>query len=189
MTTAYAQVKRSDDLKKIVYAEVYAPSRIDAQNEFMVAEDIETMAHRFMGLKLDETIDVRHNGIAICAHPVESFIARKGDPDYTDGAWVLGIKIDDDSVWEEIKNGKLNGFSFQSLVKHHDVEVDVVLIRDHSGLTEKTDGHDHIYFVSLDDNGNIVAGGTSKAEDGHYHRILKGSRTAETDGHSHRFFI
>ena len=180
---------KADSDRQIIYAEVYAPYRLDNQSEFMSPEDIELMAHRYMSLKLDETIDVRHNNRAIKARPIESFIARKGDPDFTEGAWVLGLKIDDTTAWDAIKKGELNGLSFQSIVTEVAVDVDIETQRDHVGLTEKSDEHEHAYFVSVDESGKIVAGRTSRAADGHYHEISKASRTTEAGGHSHRYFL
>lgn len=187
--TTLTRILRSDDERQIVYGEVYAPNRLDTHGEMMLAEDIELMAHRFMRLDLSKTIDRRHDNVPVDAYPVESFIAREGDPIFTPGAWVLGVKIEDPEVWAEIKSGKLNGFSFQSLVKVAEVEVEVEVVRDHVGKTEEAEGHDHYYFVQCDENGTVIAGRTSKAADGHWHEITRSSVTKQTDGHSHRYFI
>ena len=33
--------------------------------------------------------------------------------DYPKGTWMISIKIEDDAVWNKVKEGKLNGFSVQ----------------------------------------------------------------------------
>jgi len=187
--THITTIRKSDEDRQIVYGEVYAPNRIDTQGEMMLPEDVELMAHRYMRLKLDQAIDIRHNNIAISAYAVESFIAREGDPDFTEGAWVLGVKIEDEDVWSDIKTGKLNGFSFQAMVKYASADVEIELIRDQVGKTELAEDHEHFYFVQLNENGNVLKGRTSKAEDGHFHLIGRASVTHEASGHSHRFFI
>jgi predicted ABC-type ATPase len=182
----FVTVKRMDMEKQIVYGEVYAPNALDTYGEFMTAEDIEVMAHRFMQLDLSGVIDTQHDQNPNGAYPVESFIARENDPDYVAGAWVLGVKCPGD-VWQRVKSGELNGFSFQCLVKPISVAVESLTIRDHVGATELFDDHNHTFFVSVDESGNVTGGVTSKAADGHFHEISKASIT---DGpHHHRFFI
>ena len=187
--TATTKIIRSDEDRQIIYGEVYAPSRLDTHGEMMLAEDIETMAHRFLRLDLSKSIDVRHNNIPIEAYPIESFIARKGDPDYTEGAWVMGVKIEDADIWSEIKKGNLNGFSFQAFVKPVQATVEVEIMRDQVGKTEMAEDHEHYYFVQLDENGKVIGGRTSKAADGHWHLIDSNSVTKKTDNHNHRLFI
>lgn len=182
------RIKRIDEDKQIVFGEVYAPYKLDTYGEFMFPEDIETMAHRFMRLDLDAVIDTNHNEQPNGSYPVESFIARDGDTDYTPGAWVLGVKIEDGDIWAKVKRGEINGFSFQSLVRAVDMEVEVTIFRDAVGVTEPAeDGHDHVWFVQFDESGNVMGGWTS-TDKGHSHAIKHGTVTEAADGHAHRFF-
>jgi predicted ABC-type ATPase len=185
----WVPIKKTDSDKQIVYGEVYAPYILDTYGEFMTPEDIELMAHRFMQLDLTKVIDTQHDNQPNGSYPVESFIAREGDPDYTPGSWVLGVHIPSPSLWDAVKKGLLNGFSFQSLVKPTGVDVEIDAIRDFVGDTELSEDHQHTFFVELDDIGNVVGGRTSKAADGHYHEIQWASVTNRTNGHSHRFFL
>ena len=188
-TDQWVTIKKFDNDKQIVYGEVYAPMVLDTYGEFMTAEDIEIMAHRFMQLDLGSVIDTQHDTLANGAYPVESFIARPNDPDYAEGAWVLGVKIPDAGLWSRAKSGELNGFSFQCLVKPTDVDVEYDTIRDYVGATELFDTHDHTFFAELNEIGNVIGGRTSKATDGHYHEITRASVTDTAGGHSHRFFL
>jgi hypothetical protein len=181
-------IKRVDDDKRVVYGEVYAPYALDSHGEFMLPEDIELMAHRFMKLELGTSIDTGHDNVPNGSYPIESFIARRGDPDYTPGAWVLGVKVPDDDIWMQVKSGKLNGFSFQSLVKAKEVEVEYTVVRDHVGMTEVHGDHAHVYFVELDEMGRVV-GGRTNTVNGHSHEIVRASVTATAAGHTHRFFL
>jgi hypothetical protein len=185
------RIKKVDEDRRIVYGEVYAPMQLDSHGEFMLAEDIETMAHRFLTLdNLAAKIDTNHDNVPNGSYPIESFIAREGDPDYTPGAWVLGVKITDDLVWGKVKSGELNGYSFQSLVKPVEMEVTYEVIRDHVGETEadKDDDHRHVYFVQMGEDGRVVRGWTSEVN-GHRHKVLHGTATAFELGHAHRFFL
>jgi hypothetical protein len=181
-------IKKIDDDKRVVYGEVYAPYVLDTHGEFMTPEDIELMAHRFMKLDLGAVIDTNHDNNPNGSYPIESFIAREGDPDYTPGAWVLGVKVPDDSIWRMVKSGELNGFSFQSLVKAKEVEVDYAVVRDHIGETEDHGDHTHVYFVELDSMGRVIRGRTDNVL-GHAHNIVRASVTETAAGHTHRFFL
>lgn len=182
-------IKRIDEEKRVVYGEVYAPYVLDTYGEFMTPDDIELMAHRFLRLDLSTVIDTQHDNVPNGSFPVESFVAREGDPIYTPGAWVLGVKVPDDGVWQAVKSGVLNGFSFQSLVRPRDVEVVYSVVRDHMGETEPVDdGHQHVYFVQVDEMGKVIGGRTNEV-DGHSHEIRRASVTDVAAAHSHRFFL
>ena len=100
------EFKKSDAKKQIVFVEVYAPHVRDTDGNFMTAETIEKMAYDFLANK--QNVQVSKN------HVVESFIARKDDPDFTQGAWVVGIHIPDEEVWQQIEKGDLTGLSIES---------------------------------------------------------------------------
>lgn len=187
---SFVQSQKFDEEKQIVYGCVYAPGQLDTYGEFMTAEDIEKMAHRYMkSVDLDQSIDVRHDNVVRDAYPVESFIARKGDVDYPEGSWVLGVKVEDVQLWGRIKSGELNGFSFQAMVVPVDMQIEYQVIRDHVGPTCAADDHEHMLFVQIGDDGKVISGMTSKAADGHVHKIVRASATETTNGHSHRFFL
>jgi hypothetical protein len=189
MSEHLVPVKKSDEKKRIVWAEVYAPNRPDSDNEFMRAEEIEKMAYDFMrAMKLDkvDTFHDQQDKDGCCV--VESFIARKEDPDFIEGAWVVGIHIANDAIWEKVEKGEINGFSMEALVVKAPVEVEL----DSPILSGKTmkheeDGHEHDFLVSYNEDGKFQGGRTSAAADGHFHIIKRGTLTEETNGHKHAF--
>lgn len=184
--TRFVHIKKIDQERQVVFGEVYAPNVLDTHHEMMLAEDIEEMAHRFMQLH-GSTIDTNHDNIPNGSFPVESFIA-KGHPDYTEGAWVLGVKVADPVIWGMIKRGELNGYSFEAYVKKLPLVVEVDITPENFGKTEKVDGHSHFFWVRLNDNGVVVEGRTS-IDEGHYHDIRKGTATEQAAGHAHRYFV
>jgi hypothetical protein len=186
--TRHVRIKKIDADKRIVYGEVFAPGVIDSSGEIILKDDIELMAHRFMRLDLNTVIDTNHDNIPNGSYPIESFIARKGDADYIEGAWVLGVKIEDSRIWNDVKEGRLNGYSFQAMVKKVDMVAKLAVIRDNVGRTENAQDHNHLFFVQLDDKGRVKGGCTSETE-GHFHSIRRGTATEEAEGHSHRYFI
>jgi hypothetical protein len=189
VTQVRVAIKKVNAAKQIVYGEVYAPYVLDTWGEFMTPEDIETMAHRAMQLDPSKLIDTQHDNLPNGSYPVETFIARDGDPDFTPGAWVMGVKVAD-TLWPSVLSGKLNGFSFQALVRPVEMEITYEVMRDHVGETATgldTD-HTHTYFVQVDDDGQVIGGKTDEV-DGHSHTIVKASVTETAAGHSHRFFL
>lgn len=185
----FVRVKRVDSVKQIVYGEVYAPDVLDTYGDFMGVEDIEEMAHRFMQLSsMKSAIDTNHDEITNGSYPVESFIAREGDPEYTPGAWVLGVKIVDEDIWGMVTRGELNGYSFQALVQKLAVVVNIDMTPDAVGLTGDADDHWHFFWLELDEDGRVLRGRTS-FDDGHSHEIRRGTATEKANGHAHRISI
>lgn len=175
--------------EQIVYGEVYAPGILDAHGDVMPAKDIKKMAHDFMQLSYAQNaIDTNHDQQSNGAYPVESFIAREGDPDYTPGAWVLGVKIADSQLWEMVKKGDLNGYSFQARVYKRPKYVEIEVESDNFLRTEEAAGHTHFAYIELDENGRVLGGMTS-LDYGHKHNITAGTATEKADGHAHRIFI
>ncbi len=189
------KIKRLDEDQRLIFGEVYAPDTLDTYGEFVTAADLELLAHRFAQLNLGEVIDTNHDNIANGSFPVESFLARAGDPDFTRGAWVLGVKVPDDHIWLQIKKGELNGFSFEALVRPVDCLITVKKQRDLVGKTELHDDHDHMIFIELSDQGRVIQGRTTTELDAngelHDHKITRASVTERGGGnrHNHRFFL
>jgi hypothetical protein len=155
----------------------------------MDAEGIRDMAYKFMRkMKLDQ-IDAMHtNDIVEKAHVIESFIARKGDDTFIEGAWVVGVHIPKAEDWAKVEAGEWNGFSVEALVQKEtrDVEIDIPPVI--TGRTYKSEdkSHEHTFYVSYSEDGKFLGGVTDRV-DGHIHKILRGTHTENADGHMHRF--
>jgi len=171
----------------LVYGEVYAPNRPDAQGEFMRAEEIKKMAHNFVRKGRMSSIDVMHDNHVVpglCI--VESYIAKKGDPDFIEGSWVIGMHVPDETLWQQIKKGEINGFSMEAMINRDEQELEIDVPPVVTGITSKSEEHQHKFYVTYDDEGNF-RGGTTDFVNGHTHQIVAGTHTQKADGHSHRF--
>lgn len=173
--------------KQIAMGEVYAPDLVDAHGDFMTAEEIEKMAYGFMkSMNLDQ-VDVGHDNELYGCHVVESFIARKEDNIFIEGAWVVAIHIPDVELWGKLKSGEISGFSMESLAVKKDSTIEFNCPVSLTGSTEKSeDGHVHKYTVFIDEDGNF-AGGTTSIVNGHKHDILSGTTTEESADHIHKY--
>lgn len=171
----------------LVFGEVYAPNRPDAQGEYMTAPEILKMAHEFLRSGKMGQIDLMHgNKVVKGASVVESFVADETDSRFLPGSWVIGVHIPDDVLWTSIKKGEINGFSMEALVTRHEYEVDIDIPPVVTGLTSKHDDHLHKFFVSYDEHGQFK-GGMTDTVNGHFHTIVAGTHTQDAAGHRHRF--
>lgn len=181
------QIKKADTYKHLVYGEVYVPNIPDSHGDVMDVEGIERMAHNFMRQQRTGQVDVQHdNDVEQGCMVVESFIVRPGDADFTEGAWVVCVHVDNPDLWEKILNHEINGFSMEAWVTRSDVMVTVEIPSSLTGTTDEVDGHSHTFEVVYSEGGEFLGGSTTVSE-GHYHSIVHATHTEEASGHSHRF--
>jgi len=178
-------IKKSDEQLQIVYGEVYAPGVPDVQNEFMSEEGVRDMAYKFMLAGRASQVDTNHDNQLNDSYVCESFIARKDDSDFIEGAWVVGVKCSDD-IWEAIQSGDLNGFSMEALVVKEETELEMTIPESVTGGTGESNGHTHTFKADFTEEGVLIGGITNESE-GHSHTIKFPTKTEEYDGHSHRF--
>ncbi len=138
---AFIPFAKVDEEKRIVYGEVYVPYLVDTQGDFALPEDIEKAAHDFMIMGLLGNIDTEHDFVPNGCRVVESWVAKAGDPLFTPGSWVVGTKILNDTVWQKIKKGDLNGYSMAGRGKRvYDEDKQYPLIyKNQDATTEKTE--------------------------------------------------
>jgi hypothetical protein len=180
-------VKSDTPDQQIAYGEVYAPHRYDADEEWMTPVEIRKAAHKFASEGRMNQIDVMHDGEVVeDCRVVESFIARKGDPDFIPDSWVVGVYIPDPELWAKVKKGEINGFSMEAFITRHEAEHEIEIPPVVQGMTSKSENHEHRFYVTYDENG-VFKGGTTDVVNGHNHQIVAGTHTQVTKGHSHRF--
>lgn len=94
---------------------VLVPDVPDGQGDTIVKEAVRKAAHNFLSKKAVNKSGVYHNGEECSIEIVESYIApidmQLGKKTVSQGSWVLTVKIHDDDIWDDVKNGKLTGFS------------------------------------------------------------------------------
>lgn len=186
MTTLVLKEDTADKELQVVYAEVYAPGRPDAQGEYMTRESIQKACHDFSKSGRHKCIDIQHdNKVLKGACVVESFVARDDDAVFIPGSWVVGMYLPDEA-WARVKKGELNGFSMEALVAKEDREVELEIPDVVEGLTSKDQEHTHRFYVKYDDSGKFLGGYTDEV-DGHHHDILAGTHTETVADHSHKF--
>ncbi len=184
--------KRDDEgHERLVYGEVLIPDQPNVFGDLHTKLSVREFAYGFMmngfGINVEhDNPDVSDTDVSV----VESFIARDGDPDFVPGSWVVGMHIQDDEVWDSVLRGDINGFSYEAMVKFFELDVNVPIETTRFGRTavDRDDGHSHGFFVLLDDDGRVTAGGTTPSDiDGHVHPISSHTFTDLSQGHQHIF--
>lgn len=183
-------IKAANTEQQIVYAEVYIPYRVDTDHETMSKSDVEKAAHEFLANGKVFKIDVQHDLKESGCQVVESFIARKGWTPFVEDAWVMGVKCTDE-IWEAVKSGELNGFSFYGVTKKVPARVLVEVTKQVAGITSDQTAnsplpeHQHTFIINFDEKGNIVSGKTDMVHE-HFHPITRGTATEVEMDHRHR---
>lgn len=181
-----------DKANQVVYGVVYEPYAIDTDGETISKEHVLNMAWKFISDGHYLNIDVQHNFQKSGAVVVESFIARKGDQDFPEDSWVLGVKVPD-NVWEKILSGDLNGFSLAGPASKSPARVIVEIEKQIVGVTENSTEdilpiHKHNYVINYNIEGRVVSGKTDSVM-GHFHTIKAETVSEKSLDHSHRFEV
>ena len=127
-----------DKERRMLYGAALIPEklilRIDKNNEeyYMKFErdTIERLAHDFYKKNLHHTTNLQHQYPVTGVTIVESWLKEGnsdkslalGLSDLPNGTWFIGAKVDDDSVWEEVKSGAIRGFSIEGMFTEQTVE-------------------------------------------------------------------
>jgi hypothetical protein len=193
MADKFVEIKKTEPEKQIVWGVAYGPPNVlDSDGEAMTKETIENMAYNFMREARMDKIDIGHSFKESGCLVVESFIARKGDPDFPEGSWVIAVECPDE-VWKLVKEGRLNGFSIGVFANPKRARALIEIDKEIISISQKnTDGvipeHEHQYVVYFSNDGRVVKGKTDVVFD-HYHEITGGTRTDMALGHSHRITL
>jgi hypothetical protein len=196
LTPVLRKIVIKSDERRLVFGEVYSPLHVDTDKEAMTKAEIEAMAHRFLISGRVNKIDVGHDRVESGCLVAESFVARKNDPDgFIEGAWVMGVYVLPDDLWDAVKKGELNGFSFSGSAERVPTEVVVEMTRKIEGETEKSvddemiPPHSHPLMLSFSDNGRVAPGQFTEEAMGHRHPVERATATEKELGHSHRLVI
>jgi len=101
----------------------------------------------------------------------------------------VGVHVPDIVVWEDVKNGKLNGFSMEALVMTTEKVIEIEILQEINTETLPDDtGHVHNVIVRFSDEGEFLGGRTDMVN-GHIHFIKRFTHTEETDEHLHRYAL
>lgn len=113
LSVMLTKIAKSEE-KRMVYGLVYCPDVVDAHGEYSNAEEIAKAAYDFMKDLRGGNVDVQHDFDPKNAFVAESWLTKGKDvlfPDAPEGSWAVGIRVDDETLWESVKKGELKGLS------------------------------------------------------------------------------
>lgn len=130
------QILLEKDEKHLVLGAVLIPNRPiyrnDSFGEYYIEFDekvIEKLSYDFMKRALNQSVTLDHSTDAKNISVVESWI-KTSEEDKSNkwfnlpiGTWFAAMKVDDDKVWERVKNEELNGFSIESFVSLEELKL------------------------------------------------------------------
>ena len=113
-------IRKVDTERRLVYGIVLepgSPENTDAHKDWVSAPVIETTSHAFLSrYHRQSQLGVQHTVFGeIGVDLVESYIApvdfEMGGEPVSKGTWVMVTKVVDDALWEDVKAGKITGYS------------------------------------------------------------------------------
>ncbi len=126
------KIFKIDDEKQIVTGIVHDPYIVDAHGDWIPPNEMEEMAFDFM--ENSQKIKIGHKKLMEGVRPVESWVERypttadyrtaiagkphdiyrikHGEDFVNSGSWLMSIPIKNKKIWQAIKSGEINAFSF-----------------------------------------------------------------------------
>jgi hypothetical protein len=146
------QFAEISDEKRLVAGPLLIPNkkilRIDGQgkryNVFFTPETIEKVARKFMKNKYGDEVTLEHGGKTTGVYLTESWIVEQSSKDKSNlygftlprGTWFGVYKIDNDEVWQKVKDGTFRAYSIEGLFEHRKSNVKLNLERHTEELEE-----------------------------------------------------
>ena len=149
------QLSAINDERRMLYGPALIPDkeilRYDDKGEpyyvYFEKSTVQAIAHQFFKKNLQHTTNLQHEIPVTGVTVVESWLKEgKNDksielglPDLPDGTWFIGTKVDEDHVWNDVKEGKVKGYSIEGFFNEVGVamsgvknyEAELVLELDH----------------------------------------------------------
>jgi len=123
----FAQI---EDEQRIIFGAAMIPNQLILRKHpktgepfkvFYTKETIQTIAHKFFANGFQNNFNIMHDekqrkdGVtffqSVIKDTSKGIIGLNGDD--PEGTWYLGAKVTNDEVWNEIKSGKIKGFSIE----------------------------------------------------------------------------
>lgn len=117
------EVLKSDDEKRLIYGIVLKPDVADAHGDLMEVSEIEKSAHNYLMFYREAGEEHRQRAEAVI---VESYLAPvdfiQNNREVKKGAWVVAMKVLDDTLWLKVKTGSLNAFSAGGYARRENIK-------------------------------------------------------------------
>lgn len=166
-----------NDEKKMVYGAALIPDkpiyrRFDDE-EFYVTfskDVVEKLSQRFLKNGFQKNWTAAHErdieGVTLTESWIkvdmekDKSVALGLDANLSEGTWFVGCKVDNDDVWQSIKNGEFHGFSIESFVELEQFEIQTQIDEDSfldklKGIINEALGR-NVQSQAIIDNSNVA---------------------------------
>jgi len=144
-----------DNEKRLVAGPLLIPNkkilRLDGEGQpyyvFFKPDTIEKIADKFMKNKYNDEVTVDHSKKVKGVHLVQSWIIEQPTKDKSNlygftlpmGTWFGIYKVENEDVWNNVKNGKFKGYSIEGLFEHKksNLKLSAIEEKDIEDLTEE----------------------------------------------------
>jgi hypothetical protein len=123
------QLSAVNDERRMLYGPALIPDkeilRYDDKGEpyyvYFEKTTVQAIAHQFFKKNLQHSTNLQHEIPVTGVTVVESWLKEgKNDksielglPELPDGTWFIGTKVDEEHVWNDVKEGKIKGYSIE----------------------------------------------------------------------------
>lgn len=125
MTNKVVVKSLNEELKQALFV-CMVPNEVDLHGDITSEDEVRKACHNFN--KFCSQANLFHIVKTESFEFAESYIAPTdfilGDKEVKKGTWLVNIQVNDDSLWELIKSGEINGVSIGALASVETLEKD-----------------------------------------------------------------
>lgn len=152
MNKAEVKFQAIDEEKHLVAGPLLLPDkkilRLDEKNNpywvYFTADTIEKIAQKYMMKKYNDAVTYEHSMPVKDVSLVESWVIESPTKDKSNlygfalpkGTWFGVMKVNNSKLWEDVKSGKLRGFSIEGAFEHKEAKMSAILEKDIAEFTE-----------------------------------------------------
>ena len=118
----FVEFTKANNEDQTVTGVVLQPEEVDAHGDIMSADVIKKAAHTFLAKFNRATkLGLMHKDFTKNFELLESYLAPQNitiaDKVVKEGSWIITVKVKDATIWKQVKEGKLTGFSIGGKAK------------------------------------------------------------------------
>lgn len=131
-TKLWVPIIKAHKERRTITGVVLEPDTVDAHKDTIPADVILDAAEDFLAdINVQTTLGVQHKDFKADLQLVQSFVVSDSDIMINNvlvlkGSWVITVRVNSDKVWQQIKDGKLTGFSIGGKATVQNLETQAV---------------------------------------------------------------
>lgn len=153
MNKAEVKFQSIDEEKRLVAGPLLIPDkkilRLDDNNQpywvYFTKPTIEKLAQKYLMKKYNDAVTYEHSMPVRDVSLVESWIISHPTKDKSNiynfalpkGTWFGVFKVNNDKLWQDIKEGKVKGFSIEGMFEHKEAKMSAILEKDIEQFSEE----------------------------------------------------